>query len=112
MNLALTQGGYLPAIVPPILRGDYVSLLGRAHREDRDFVEFIAEREIESQKEMLRRGCSRSREIETYEYKVVIIDIEKKEPEFISIKFGVTQIGVHNPSRYDELSYKVVRIRK
>lgn len=54
MNLALIQDGYLPAIVPPILRGDYVSLLERAHRDDRGFMEFIAERELESQKEMLR----------------------------------------------------------
>lgn len=35
-------------------RVDYVSLLERAHRDDRDFIEFIAEREFESQKEMLR----------------------------------------------------------
>lgn len=54
MNLALIQDGYLPAIVPPILRGDYVSLLEQAHRDDGDFMEFIAEREYESQKEMLR----------------------------------------------------------
>lgn len=31
-----------------------MSLLERAHRDDRDFIEFIAEREFESQKEMLR----------------------------------------------------------
>lgn len=54
MNLALIQDGYLPTVVPPILRNEYVSLLERAHREDRDFVEFIAERELESQKEILR----------------------------------------------------------
>lgn len=54
MSLALIQDGYPPAIVPPILRVDYVSLLERAHRDDRDFMEFIAEREFESQKEMLR----------------------------------------------------------
>ena len=54
MNLALIQDGYLPAVVPPILRGDYVSLLERAHRDDGDFMEFIAEREFESQKEILR----------------------------------------------------------
>ena len=54
MNLALIQDGYLPAVVPPILRGDYVSLLERAHRDDGDFIEFIAERELASQKEMLR----------------------------------------------------------
>ena len=54
MNLALIQDGYLPVVVPPILRGDYVSLLERAHRDDREFMEFIAEREFESQKEILR----------------------------------------------------------
>ena len=54
MNLALIQDGYLPAVVPPILRRDYVSLLEQAHRDDRDFMEFIAERELESQKEILR----------------------------------------------------------
>ena len=54
MNLALIQDGYLPTMVPLILRGDYVSLLERAHRDDREFMEFIAEREFESQKEMLR----------------------------------------------------------
>lgn len=54
MNMALIQDGYLPAVIPPILRMDYISLLERAHREDHDFVEFIAERELESQKEILR----------------------------------------------------------
>ncbi len=54
MNLALLQDGYLPAVIPPILRIDYISLLERAHRDDRGFVEFIAERELESQKEILR----------------------------------------------------------
>lgn len=31
-NLALIQDGYLPAVVPPILRGDYVSLMEWARR--------------------------------------------------------------------------------
>lgn len=53
MNLALLQDGYLPAVIPPILRIKYVSLLERAHRDDRGFVEFIAKRELESQKEIL-----------------------------------------------------------
>ena len=49
-----------------------------------------------------------SGEIEVYDYEVTIRDIEKKEPGFISIKFGVTsQIGAHNPLGYDELSYFV-----
>ncbi len=54
MNLALIQDGYLPAIIPPILRMEYVSLLERAHINDRDFIAFLAEREHESQKEILR----------------------------------------------------------
>lgn len=54
MNLALIQEGYLPAIVPPVLRLDYVSLLEREHRDDQGFIEFIAEREFEAQKEILR----------------------------------------------------------
>lgn len=54
MNLALIQEGYLPAVIPPILRMDYISLLERAHRAPHDFIEFIAERELESQKEILR----------------------------------------------------------
>lgn len=54
MNAALIQDGYLPAIIPPILRGDYISLLERAHKDDRGFIDFIAERELESQKEILR----------------------------------------------------------
>lgn len=49
-----------------------------------------------------------SGEIEVYNYEVMIVDIEKKEPGLITIKFGVTpQIGAHNPLGYDELSYFV-----
>lgn len=54
MNMALIQDGYLPAVIPPILRMDYISLLERAHRDPHDFIQFIAERELESQKEILR----------------------------------------------------------
>ena len=49
-----------------------------------------------------------SGEIAVYNYEVTIADIEKKEPGFITIRFGVTpQIGAHNPLGYDELSYLV-----
>lgn len=49
-----------------------------------------------------------SGEIEVYNYEVMIVDVEKKEPGLISIRFGVTpQIGAHNPLGYDELSYFV-----
>lgn len=54
MNLALIQRGYIPAVIPPVLRAEYISLLEKAHSDDRAFVEFIAQRELESQKDMLR----------------------------------------------------------
>ena len=49
-----------------------------------------------------------SGEIAVYDYEIAIVDIEKKEPGFISVKFGVTpQVGAHNPLGYDELVYRV-----
>lgn len=51
MNTVLIQDGYLPAIIPPILRNEYISLL--AHKIDKPFLEFIAERVKESEKEMM-----------------------------------------------------------
>ena len=54
MNTALIQEGYLPALIPPILRSEYISLLEKAHEDDRSFINFIAERELESQKDFLR----------------------------------------------------------
>lgn len=54
MNTALIQEGYLPALIPPILRADYISLLEKAHIDDKPFINFIEERELESQKDFLR----------------------------------------------------------
>ena len=54
MNTALIQDGYLPALIPPILRSEYISLLERAHINDSPFISFIIERELESQKDFLR----------------------------------------------------------
>lgn len=49
-----------------------------------------------------------SGEIAVYDYEIAIVDIGKKEPGFISVKFGVTpQVGAHNPLGYDELAYRV-----
>lgn len=49
-----------------------------------------------------------SGEVEVYNYEVAIVDIGKREPGIISVKFGVTpQIGAHNPIGYDELVYHV-----
>ncbi|MFA5537019.1 MAG: Fic family protein [Bacillota bacterium] len=54
MNTSLIQDGYLPALIPPILRTDYISLLEKARRDDKPFISFIVERELESQKDLLR----------------------------------------------------------
>lgn len=54
MNTALIQDGYLPAVIPPVLRHEYIELLEKAHRDDKPFEQFIAERVIESYKEIMR----------------------------------------------------------
>lgn len=54
MNTILIQNGYIPAIIPPILRQEYIALLEKAHTDDKPFIEFIAERVHESVKEMAR----------------------------------------------------------
>jgi hypothetical protein len=54
MNTALIQDGYMPAVIPPVLRQEYISLLERAHKNDRPFMDFIAERVLESEKEIMR----------------------------------------------------------
>lgn len=54
MNTALIQDGYLPTLIPPILRSEYITLLEKAHEDDSPFLDFIGERVIESQKDLLR----------------------------------------------------------
>lgn len=54
MNTSLIQDGYLPVLIPPILRSGYISLLEKAHKDDQEFINFIGERELESQKDFLR----------------------------------------------------------
>jgi Fic family protein len=54
MNLALIQKGYEIAIIPPILQSEYIELLEKSHTIDKPFIKFIAERIIETQKDMLR----------------------------------------------------------
>lgn len=41
-------------MIPPVLRHEYIELLEIAHRDDKPFEQFIAERVIESQKEIMR----------------------------------------------------------
>ena len=54
MNLVLLQAGYVIAIIPPVLRGDYIRFLEKAHVDDKDFVSFIAQVVKETQKDYLR----------------------------------------------------------
>lgn len=54
MNTALIQDGYILAVIPPVLRQEYISLLERAHKNDRPFMDFIAERVLESEKDIMR----------------------------------------------------------
>lgn len=56
MNLALIQDGYLPAVIPPVVRPDYLGTIRRYQQsgQSQAFCDFIAERELESQKDMMR----------------------------------------------------------
>ncbi len=55
MNLALLQAGYPLAIIPPILRRDYLDTLNWTHKgDDAPFINFIAGVCYESAKEYLR----------------------------------------------------------
>ncbi len=54
MNAALIQDGYLLAIIPPVLRQEYIGLLELAHTNDKPFAEFIAERVLQSYREITK----------------------------------------------------------
>lgn len=54
MNLILLQEGYNTAIIPPVIRPDYINALEIAHTDDRLFIELIAGAVRETQKDYLR----------------------------------------------------------
>ncbi len=54
MNTALTQDGYMLAIIPPVLRQEYIETLEHTHKDDGPFVAFIAEGVYETQKEIMK----------------------------------------------------------
>jgi len=54
MNMALIQDGYMLAIIPPILRHEYIGLLEKAWTDDKPFVAFVGERVLETEKEIMR----------------------------------------------------------
>lgn len=63
MNTASIQKGFLPVIIPPVLRSEYIDSLRKVDKNDRDFFKFIYGCELETQKEMLRllKGKPRNR---------------------------------------------------
>ncbi|MCL2810370.1 MAG: Fic family protein [Clostridia bacterium] len=56
MNASFIQDGYMLAVVPPILRVDYLAAIRRYQQggDAEPFCEFIAERVLESEKEIMR----------------------------------------------------------
>jgi len=54
MNLALLRNEYSIALIPAILRYEYIAALELAHTDDRRFCEFIADRIIATQLDLLR----------------------------------------------------------
>lgn len=54
MNLLLMQAGYIIAIIPPIMRSEYIRCLEKAHTDDTEFIMFIASMIHETQKDYLR----------------------------------------------------------
>ncbi len=54
MNLSLLRNKYTIAIIPPVLRNEYISSLEAAHKDDSRFREFIADRIIATQLDLLR----------------------------------------------------------
>lgn len=55
MNLALLQSGYNIVVIPPVVRADYISALQKTNNGNNDdFINFISEMVLESQKEYLK----------------------------------------------------------
>ena len=54
MNLALIRNGYNIAIIPPILRHEYIYTLEKAHTDDTDFHNFIAQCVLNTQNDLIR----------------------------------------------------------
>ena len=54
MNLCLLRKGYTMALIPPALRSEYTLLLEKAHCDAKPFVEFLAARVEETQRDIIR----------------------------------------------------------
>jgi hypothetical protein len=54
MNTALIQKGYLPCVISLYIRDGYIHALEGAHAEPEKFIRFIAEAELETEKDFIR----------------------------------------------------------
>ena len=54
MNLILLQTDYNIALIPPIIRQEYIQTLEKAHTDDKDFIDLIARMVRETQRDYLR----------------------------------------------------------
>ena len=55
MNAILIQNGYLPCVIPPVMRLDYIQALEAGRNGKRSkFIEFVAEAETETEKDFIR----------------------------------------------------------
>ncbi|WP_313256619.1 hypothetical protein [Lacrimispora sp.] len=50
----MIQKGYLPCVISPYVRNDYIQALEGAHAESEKFIRFIAEAELETEKDFIR----------------------------------------------------------
>lgn len=54
MNLGLLQNNFTVALIPPIMRRDYIASLEKAHTEEDNFINLIAQMVKETQKDYIR----------------------------------------------------------
>lgn len=54
MNLLLLQEGYNIALIPPVLRSEYIASIESAHENEKDFIKLICRCVYETQKDYLR----------------------------------------------------------
>jgi len=54
MNTIMIQYRFLPTIIPPILRQEYISSLEKSRKNEGVFYDFIAKCQLETQKDMIR----------------------------------------------------------
>ncbi|MEA3494440.1 MAG: Fic family protein [Bacteroidota bacterium] len=54
MNLILIKYGFPITIIPPVLRMEYINMLEKAHKNDKEYIHFIAERVKQAQLEYIK----------------------------------------------------------